>query len=201
MNGATVGASLFYRKNVDNIQNGIVPEKYTRMVPHIPGKRILEIGAAEGVQALLLAAQGREVTALEVNRGRHESSLLLRERWLEIGKPVESCTMVHGDIRDRLDLMIGTDTLLAVRTIYHLRGDAPAIINAAMAAGIANVVLCGNKNRAHRFESGLTPHDDGLGVWNCYSTLAGMRELLERAGYRADVVITEGDPIVTGRRR
>jgi hypothetical protein len=201
MNGSTAGGSLFYRKNVDSIENGVVPEKYTRLMPHIPGKRILEFGAAEGVQAMMLAEKGCEVTAVEVNEERHKGALRLQARWLDLGKPVEGCTMVHGDIRERLDLLNGIDTLLAVRAVYHLRGDANSVMAAAAAARVENVVLCGNKNRAYRFENGLVPHDDGLGVWNCYSSISGMTELLERAGYQTDVVVTDGDPIVTGRRR
>jgi hypothetical protein len=201
MNGSTAGGSLFYRKNADAIQRGKVPEKYTRLLPYIPGKRILEFGAAEGVQAMLLAERGCEVTALEVNRERHEGALRLKDRWLELGRRVQTCTMVHGDIRERLDLLDGMDTMLAVRTIYHLRGDAIAVMTRAAAAGIENVVLCGNKNRAHRFEAGQTPHDDGLGEWNRLSSIAGMTDLLEKSGFQIETVVAEGDPIVTGRCR
>lgn len=201
MNGSTVGASLFYRKNVDTIWSGGVPEKYTRLLPYIPGMRILEFGAAEGVQSLLLSGEGRDVTALEINQERHQAALTLQKRWVELGLPVERCTMLQGDIRQRFDLMNNIDTLLAVRTIYHLRGDANSVLAAAAAARIDNVVLCGNKNRAHRYENGLIPHDDGLGVWNCYSSIPGMSELLEQSGYSINVVISDGDPIVTGRRR
>lgn len=191
--------SLHYRKNVDSIRNGGVPEKYTRLLPYIPGRKILEFGAAEGVQALLLAEQGREVIAVEASRERHEEALLLAGRWLKLGRKVATCTMIHGDIRNNLDLLKGIETLVAIRTIYHLREDAPTIMAAAAAAGVEHIVLVGNKNRAYRYENGLTPHDDGLGEWNRWSSLPGMKELLEGAGYRADVVVTEGDPIVTGR--
>lgn len=191
--------SLHYRKNADAINGGSVPEKYTRLMPYISGKRVLEFGAAEGVQALLLAEEGREVTALEVNKERHEDGLRLKNRWLGMGRSVQTCTMVQGDIRQRLHLLAGMDTLLAVRAVYYLREDAPAVFSTA-AQHVENVVLCGNKNRAHRFDNGLVPHDDGLGVWNRYSSISGMTELLEHAGFRIDKVISEGDPIVTGRR-
>lgn len=193
--------SLHYRKNEDAILNGTVPDKYTRLLPYIPGKKILEFGAAEGVQALLLSERGCEVTALEVNRERHEGALRLKDRWLGLGRSVQSCTMVHGDIRDRLDLLSGVETLLAVRAVYYLRETGVAVMTHAAAAGVRNVVLCGNRNRAHRFENGLTPHDDGLGGWNKLSSITGMRELLEASGFAAEVTLNDGgDPIVTGRR-
>lgn len=190
---------MHYRKNADAINGGVVPDKYARLMPFIPGRRVLEFGAAEGVQSLLLAEEGRDVTALEMNQERHEEGLRLKARWLNLGRPVQTCTMVHGDIRQRLDLLAGMDTLLAVRAVYYLREDAPAVF-AAAADHVEHVVLCGNKNRAHRFDNGITPHDDGLGIWNKYSSISGMVGLLESAGFRIDKVISEGDPIVTGRR-
>lgn len=192
--------SLHYRKNAAAIDAGSVPEKYTRLLPYIPGRRVLEFGAAEGVQALLLAERGMEVTALEVNEERHEGAKRLKDIWIGLGRSVHNCTMVQGDIRDRLDLLEGVDTLLAVRAVYYLREDAVAVFSTA-AKHVHNVVLCGNKNRAHRFENGITPHDDGLGVWNKYSSIAGMTELIDQAGFRVETVVREGDPIVTGRRR
>lgn len=195
------GASLFYRKNADAINDGIVPAKYTRLLKYIPGKKILEFGSAEGVQALLLAEQGREVTALEVNQERYEGALRLKNRWLELGKQVQTCTMVQGNILDSTELLNGIDTLLGVRVIYHLRGGALDLMKQVAAADVENIVLCGNKNRAHRFENGLVPHDDGLGFWNCYASVGGMVELLEQVGYQIVTVINDGeDPIVTGRR-
>ena len=46
--------SLAFRKNEAAIRRGEVPDKYTRLLPYITGERILEIGSAEGVLALLL---------------------------------------------------------------------------------------------------------------------------------------------------
>lgn len=205
MNGSTPGASLAYRNHADAIWNGNAPEKYTRLLPYIPvGGEILEIGSAEGVLSLLMATRPGAlcVTGLEMRRERHEEAKRLKARWTELLEcEVIPCFMELGDICARLELLRQVDTLVAIRTIYHLRGGALSVIQRAAAEGVKNVVLCGNKNRAYRFENGLIPHDDGLGVWNCYSSISGMTELLERAGYQSDVVVTEGDPIVTGRRR
>lgn len=189
--------SLSYRKNTDAIWRGHAPEKYTRLLPYIKGERILEIGAAEGVLALLLAERGHKVIALELTQERHQEALRLKQQWLDLGRAVEDCAMLQGDIRDRLNLMDGVDTLVAVRTIYHLHGDALAVLKRAP----ERVVLCGNKNRAQRFMDGQNRLDDGVGEWNRYASINGMSELLDQAGFEVETIVAEGDPIVTGRRR
>ena len=52
--------SLAYRTNRKAIWRGEIPEKYTRLVDLVPGERVLELGAAEGVLSLLLAQKREE---------------------------------------------------------------------------------------------------------------------------------------------
>lgn len=191
--------SLAYRRNEAAIRDGHPPEKYRRLLPYISGRRILELGSAEGVLALLLADRDpeAEVTALEVHPERHASALALKARWRAIGRRVDGCTLVEGDIRERLDLLEGVDTVVAVRMIYHLRGAAP-VVCAAIGAVVPSIVLVGNPNRARWPAS--SPGAAELGAYNRYAGVPGMRELLEHAGYTVGVVISEGDPIVTGDR-
>lgn len=191
-----VPASLAYRKNHDAIWRGTVPEKYSRLLPYVTGCRVLEIGAAEGVLSLLLAERGHSVTAIERRDVRHAEALQLQARWKAMGRKVDGCTMVEGDIIKRPDLLQGIDCLVAVRVIYHLREAAPAVMAAAAAAEVPRIVLCGNKNRAARFEAGRP--DEGLGEFNFYSTIKGMSALLEEAGYAIEKIVAEGDPIVIG---
>jgi hypothetical protein len=173
---------------------GDVPVKYTRILPFIQGNKILEIGSAEGVLALLLAKQGKEVIALERSRERHEAAQALRDAWgMDVGGPRFLC----GDIRDNLNRLDGIDTLVAVRTIYYLRDDLDKVF-AEVAKHVPNVVLCGNRNRADRFGAGV-PDDEG-GPHNYYASKEGMAGLLTRHGYRATVVCDEGDEIVVGRK-
>lgn len=182
--------SLAYRKNEAAIMRGDVPEKYTRILPHIPGQRILEIGSAEGVLALLLAKQGKEVTALERQRDRHESAQRLRDAWgMDVGGPRFIC----GDIRDNLRRLEGVDTFLAVRVIYYLKDDLDAVF-AEVAKKVPNVVLCGNRNRADRYRAGNPDQPSDY-----YASLEGMTDLLHRHGYRISTVVSEGDEIVVGR--
>lgn len=196
---SVVVKSLAYRKNEDAIWRGKVPDKYARILPHIPGRRIIEIGAAEGVLALLLADRGRWVLAVERREERHNAAVQLQARWAALGRKVDGCKMIKADIIKSPELLQGMDCLVGVRVIYHLREAAKEVIAAASAANVRHVLLCGNKNRAERFNAGAP--DEGLGEWNYYSTIKGMSELLKNAGYRIEKIISDGDPIVLGAHR
>lgn len=194
--------SLAYRRHELEIVEGRAPEKYLRLLPHITGRRILEIGAAEGVLSLLLADRDPDaaVTALELHPDRHFAALKLQMQWHTLGRRVSGCTMVCGDIRDRLDLLEGVDTLVAVRTIYHLLDSINDVFR-AIAACVPNVVLCGNPNRARwSAEAPGSAKVDALGPYNFYAGVPGMVRVLETAGYTIDTIVHEGDPIVTGHR-
>lgn len=184
--------SLAYRTNEAAILRGDVPEKYLRILPHVPAGKVLELGSAEGVLALLLARQGNEVVALERNSDRHAAAQSLAAAW-----GVGAVEFINGDITDRLAncLFHGVDTLVAVRMIYYLRETIDAVF-AEVAKHIPNVVLCGNRNRADNWRAGR-PHKP-LGEFNRYAAREGMRDLLERHGYRIEKEVTDGDEIVVG---
>lgn len=190
-------ASLAYRKNEAAILAGDVPEKYLRILPHVPPGRVLEIGSAEGVLALMMARGGREVTALEMRPERHASALELHREWSNRFRFETEPRFVCGAIGERLDLLDGIDTLVAVRMVYYLRDQIDEVF-AEVARKAPTVVLCGNKNRAARYHAG-TP-DEPLGEFNFYAGAMGMTALLTRHGYRAETVEADGDPIVVGVR-
>jgi hypothetical protein len=192
-----VTGSLAYRKNEAAILAGDVPEKYTRLLPFIKGERILEIGSAEGVLALLLARQGKQVTALERSSERHGTAMQLYSEWEAREGKFKAPRFINGDVRENIGLLEGHDTLLAVRSIYYLDAGLETVFTAA-AKHIPNVVLCGNRNRAARWRAG-TP-DEPLGDFNRYAAREGMTELLTRHGYRITQVVSEGDEIVVGER-
>jgi SAM-dependent methyltransferase len=189
-----VTGSLAFRKNEAAIMRGDVPEKYSRILPFIPGNRILEIGSAEGVLALLLAKQGKEVIALERQAERHEAAQRLRDAW---GMDVSGPRFICGDIRDNLSRLEGVDTLVAVRMIYYLRDDLDAVFS-EVARKVSNVVLCGNRNRADRWRAGQ-PDEPG-GPHNKLASREGMKFLLANHGYKITAEVTEGDEIVVGRK-
>lgn len=188
-------ASLAYRKNEAAILRGDVPQKYLRLLPFISGRRVIEVGSAEGVLALLLAKAGKTVTALELRKERHDAALRLCSTW----NVPESMApkFVNGAIGDNLHLLPGNDTFVAVRMIYYL-GDAIDDVFAEVGKSCPNVVLCGNRNRAARWLDCI-PDDPG-GPQNYYASLDGMRALLLRHGYTVGREETEGDPIVVGTK-
>lgn len=189
-------ASLAYRKNEAAILRGDVPPKYLQLLPYIPGDKILEIGSAEGVLALLLAKEGKQVTALEKSPERHEAAQALRDAW---GMDVNGPRFICGDAIANLGRLEGHDTLLCVRSIYYLGNGLDALFNTA-AKHIPNVVLCGNGNRAGRWRSGNP--DAPLLEWNRYAAREGMIELLERHGYRIvrEGSVNKGDEVVVGQK-
>jgi hypothetical protein len=192
--------SVAYRENRDAIWRARIPKKYTRLAKHIPGARILEFGAAEGVLALLLSRDREKVVALEKNRTRHEESLRLQAHWKAVGIDVDRCEMVHADITQRYDLLQGMDTVLAVRTIYYLKDDVQRVFE-TIGEHVENVVLCGNKRRARWYQETSYPADGNLGPYNFYASVEGMTSVLEKAGYSIVKVVDEGDPIVVGAKR
>jgi 2-polyprenyl-3-methyl-5-hydroxy-6-metoxy-1,4-benzoquinol methylase len=185
-------ASLAYRKNEAAILRGDVPEKYLRLLPFIPRGRIIELGSAEGVLAALLAQRGDTVTAVERKRERHEAALKLADQW-----GVSGVTFVCGDIADCLSRLDGHDTLVAVRMIYYLRDRLDDVFS-EVASKINNVVLCGNKNRAAMWRDCIPDRPDG--AENYYASPEGMKAVLLRHGYEIVQEVTEGDPIVVGRK-
>jgi hypothetical protein len=196
-----VTGSLAYRKNEAAILRGAVPEKYTRILPHIPGgpdTHVLEIGSAEGVLACLLSRDRVAVTALEQNRERHEAAARLYETWRDRGERLPALTrFVPANILDRLDLLEGVDVLVAVRMIYYLRERIDEVFAAAAAAGVQSILLCGNRNRADAWRAGR-PHAP-LGDFNRYAASEGMLEVLTRNGYTITDEVSDGDEIVVGR--
>jgi choline dehydrogenase-like flavoprotein len=194
LDDALVSNSLAYRKNEAAILRGDVPEKYIRLLSYIPGDKILEIGSAEGVLALLLTKAGKHVTALERRQERHEAAQLLRDAW---GMDVTGPRFVWGDITKNLSLLSGKDTLLAVRMIYYLGADLDTVF-AEAAKHVQNVVLCGNANRARWWREGLPNRNDRAD--NYYASADGMRDVLTRHGFKIVTEVLEGDPIVVGRQ-
>lgn len=190
--------SLAYRKARDAIWKGVVPEKYTRLLSHINHpERVLELGSAEGVLALLLSRLKRAdlIIALELREERHNEAKLLAEHWRTLGHDTTRVQFEVGDIRRRLDLLDGVKLLVAVRSIYYLREDAVSVLWAAAVAKVKRVMLVGNSNRQaqHRQD----PHSD-LGKFNRLAATEGMSDLLKEAGYRVFHVEPKGDPIVVG---
>lgn len=193
-----VKSSLAYRKNEAQILKGNLPEKYTRIVPFVTGARVLEFGSAEGVLSLQLAREGKSVIALERRADRHEGALRLSEAWKSQGFISSTPEFVNAGISERLDLLEGVDTVLAVRVIYYLLDQLDPVFE-AISKNVPQVVLCGNKNRAGWWREGLPGKNDRAD--NYYASAEGMRDLLTRHGYEIEREVVDGDAIVVGRHR
>jgi precorrin-6B methylase 2 len=192
--------SLAYRTSKTSIWNADIPAKYTRLLDHIHGSRILELGAAEGVLALQLAQQKEKVFALEMKKDRHEEAVKLQEHWRQQGFEVDRCEMVYGSIFDRLDLLTQVDCLVAIRSIYYLRDRIDEVF-AAVVKHVRHVTLCGNKGRAARYFGSEEDPADKLGKYNFYASIEGMTTILGNHGYTITRVIADGDPIVVGEKK
>jgi hypothetical protein len=196
MDDALVRNSLAYRNNEPAILRGEVPEKYTRLLPYIPGRTIVELGSAEGVLALLLSRHGKFVTAIERRSERDRKARALGAAWDIMFPDIQGgVEFINGNVTDHLDEMKGKDTLLAVRMIYYLGTDLDCVFDAA---DVENVVLCGNANRARWWREGLPNRNDRAD--NYYASAEGMKDVLTRHGFSIACEVLEGDPIVVGRR-
>lgn len=137
-----------------------------------------------------------KVIAVEKQQDRYEEALRLKFQWYTLGcNWVEGVQFVNADIRNRMDLLRGIDTLVAVRCIYYLREDIPKFFN-EVAKRVPRVVLCGNPHRWPKYKH--VP--EKLGEFNYYSSLEGMKDILRGSGYRIIHEVKDGDPIVTGAR-
>lgn len=191
--------SLAYRRHRANIWNGKPSDKYRRLLPHIQGERIVEIGAAEGVLALMLARRPNTlIAAVERHQERHLEACRLKERWRGLGKKVSGCRMVLGDIQNHLDLLNDAETLIAIRSIYYFKDQIDTFFEEVSHRGVKNIVLCGNPGRAARYFAASGNPTDKLGKYNFYASTEGMRALLTKHGYRITTEIDQGDPIVVG---
>ena len=197
---SSVKGSLAYRTNKDSIWGASVPEKYTRLVDHIHGRRVLELGAAEGVLALLLAKDKEKVFALEMKEDRHQEALRLQAHRRQQSHDVDRCEMIQGNILDRLDLLPQVDCLVGIRSIYYLRDKVDQLF-ATVSQHVKHVTLCGNRNRARRYFEANGEPDDKLGKYNFYASIEGMTTVLGNNGYTITRVIADGDPIVVGERK
>ena len=192
--------SLAYRTSKESIWRASVPEKYTRLIDHIHGCRVLELGAAEGVLALLLAQHKEKVFALEMKVDRHQEALRLQEHRRAQGYDVDRCEMVQGNILDRLDLLRQVNCLVGIRSIYYLRDKVDQVF-AVVGQHVRHVTLCGNRNRARRYFEANGQPDDKLGKYNFYASIEGMTTVLGNHGFTITRVITDGDPIVVAEKK
>ncbi len=196
-----------FKENMGRIFQGEVPYRYKNIASKVPGRRVLEIGSAEGVLSLTLARRKDKVCGMELTDFRYETACKLKSQWEAMGYSVENCTLLKGDILARPDIMVDFDTLVAVRVIYHLREKVHQLFE-RIPENIEHVFLCGNRDKessvhqAGNLDELSNVHS--LGKWIYYASQKGMEEILEAHGF--DIIESyqateDDDPIVVGQRR
>jgi cyclopropane fatty-acyl-phospholipid synthase-like methyltransferase len=191
--------SMAYRHDIADIRKGNPSKKYRRLLPLVPGRKVLEVCAAEGVLALMLAEVKDQVIALEKHPERAAEAVRLKERWKALGRDVYRCTMVHGDIRENLHLLEGVDTLISIRCIYYFGDEGIRdVFGAARSCGVPNIVLGGNAGRAQRYALKKSATDKDR-YRDYYASVPAMKKVLIDHGYEVAQVINDGaDPVVIG---
>lgn len=190
--------SLDFRRNAAAIFRGELPEKYTELVGMIPGERVVEVGAGEGVLALAVSANKQAVRAIDFTPLRHEKGKEIQAAWRALGKDVDRCELVLGDVFEDPSLLDGFDTLVASRVIYYF-GERTDLFMELVSARVNNIVLVGNSRRAKRYARGHVSKD--LGDAARLSTPEGMRDILEKWGYEVVLETFDHDPTVIGKRK
>ena len=189
--------SVDYRKHKSLLQNGDAPEKFKRLAEIVPGDKIVDVGAGEGILSLVIAASKAKARAIDVTPRRYETGLALKEKWLSLGKTAEGCEYVLGDALADPSLLDGFDTLVASRVIYYFGDNIDRFI-AQAAERVEYICLVGNASRNRRYARGKVPADIGENVK--YSTPEGMKSLLQKHGFEIIQTADFGDPIVIGRK-
>jgi len=189
--------SVDYRKHKRMLNSGDAPEKFKRLAEIVPGEKVVDVGAGEGILALVMAATKTKTRAIDVTPRRYETGLALRDKWISLGKTSERCELVLGDALANPSLLDGFDTLVASRVIYYFGENIDRFI-AQAAERVEYVCLVGNASRNRRYARGKIPSDIGENV--IYSTPEGMKSLLQSHGFEIIQTADFGDPVVIGRK-
>ena len=196
------GYQKYFIENKDDIYSGKVPERYRIIASVTPGRKVLELGSADGTQALVLATEKEAVCGVELMEMQYRTALGLKEKWIENGAQLDNLRFVHGGIKEFEGLLDEYDTVVMSRVLYHLRSDVENIMSAIAQSKISNVLLVGCPERARRFKAGGS-HGDAMGAYAKLATQHGMEEVLEMSGFSIAISTpdnTSMDPIVVGVR-
>jgi len=204
--------SIAFRTASQNIVNGDIPKKYKKILKHIEGDSILEVGSAEGVLSLLAADKkpNRHVLGLERHTIRYQTSLRLKEAWRKLGKHVSNCEFLHDDLINNLHLLKGRDTFMGIRVIYYFLHDIDKIFS-EVSKHCKRIILGGNYSRSDGRQSSIkgvstvkvlgtnpnlsyAPYNVIERNPNYYASAKGMEEIGKKYGYETELLIPENIP-------
>lgn len=200
--GANAGLQTYYADNIVAIHSGVVPDRYKRIAALTPGDKVIEFGAADGTQSLVLALEKERVWGVELMDLQIREAEKLKADWLSHGFRVENCRFVQRDILEASDLLADNDTVVMSRVLYHLRGGISDVMDTIAKSAVRHVVLVGCPKRTERWRKhGET--GDAMGKYAYYATLEGMSSVLREQGFTIVHAIggDDGeDPVVVGSR-
>lgn len=193
-----------FRKNREQIALGDVPDRYKRTASYVPGKRVLDIGSADGTLALFLAQSKEFVIGAELMRYRHKTAQEMQRTWASRGARTDNLKFVNRGVKRVKPLLNEVDTIVLSRTLYHLRDDAFWLFKELeRSENIEYVALFGNRDKEKEWFD-TDGNQPGLGKYLALASKHGMEELLTNHGFSIETSIASTeteDPIVIGARR
>ncbi len=192
-----------FRDNKSDIFNGILPERYEELSRLIPGRRILDVGSADGTLSLHLSGDRDFVYGLEPSTPRYKTALKLQEVWRRSSDLYGNCQFLNFGVMDRPEILADVDTVIFIRVLYHLGPGAAEVMKLiGVAANIRRVVLCGNRVKEERLERG--EELAALGPHAMLATEAGMVQFLNDHDFEVEAIHrleTTGDCLLVGVRK
>ena len=193
-----------FRKNKQQIALGNVPARYERTAELVPGKRVLDIGSADGTLALVLAQSKEKVIGAELMRYRHKTAQEMQRTWAKRGAKTDNVRFVNRGAKRVRPFLREVDTVVLSRALYHLRDDAFWLFaQIERIPTITHVALFGNRDKEREWfdTKGEQP---GLGKYLALVAQEGMEDILKKHGFDIETSIASTeteDPIVIGVRR
>lgn len=169
----------------------------------VKGDRILEIGAAEGLQSLYLAQFKSYVCGIEISNLRYQKALELSKNMEKLGYRISNCDFIHGDILRQADLLKDFDTILIVRVLYHFRQmDDIYLLVDSILSKVNSVIIVGDRIKSEMFYAfNVSMKWNPVPFFN-FASHEGMEFLLERADFSVSKgETTFGDPYVVGVKK
>ncbi len=192
-----------FRKNRQEIAQGNVPERYRRTASLVPGKRVLDVGSADGTLCLVLAQTKDLVIGAELMRYRHKTALEMRNLWRKRGAQTDNLRFVNRGAKRATPLLAEVDTVVLSRTLYHLRDDAWVLFDRIKRTpSIRYVALFGNRDKEKEWFD-TKGGEPGLGKYLALAAQEGMEDILVQHGFTIETSIASTeteDPIVIGVR-
>ena len=199
---AEMSFQSYFEEHKEEILKGNVPDRYREIAELVPGHRIMEIGSADGTQALVLALRKKVVYGVELMPQQYQCALELRQAWADMGMNVDHCHFLLGEVDSYPEIFDKVDTIFMSRVIYHFRDKIRGLFEKIEDSNIKNIVMVGCPDRERRWlEGGET--GDSMGKYAYYASLKGMESIAKDYGFQISSLIpsSEGnDPIVVACR-